>query len=211
MADMMRIVEECGGPDATGAEECISKKVSNYGNTKKDTMVPQMKSAQQDAEKAMAVASGNRFQLWQMKSYAGSYDVDEHVMEQTYEMTCTEAKKCVRDTTRKGGGDIRPPQGRSVGGASMFEIDGAKKDLIVQLPLPLELLTVKQVIVTSFPNDKNSTSDAGMSPWMMPANKPITISIPADLASASGSKTFKIEGQFEQGGLLTVNWKFTQR
>jgi hypothetical protein len=45
--------------------------------------------------------------------------------------------------------------------------------------------------------------------WMMKAQQ-ITVAIPADLRTVTGSKSYPIEGQNQEKGTLTVNWTFTR-
>jgi hypothetical protein len=206
MDDMMRILQECGGEDHPD-EACIERKVQAYGENM--TITPEMKSARQDADTLQTMASGKRFQLWQMESQVGTYQVDEQVTHQVFELTCTQVKKCVRNTVRRGGGSIPSPDGRSLKGASLFEVDDLNKDLVFQLPVPLVLLEAKETVTTSIPDEQGSSTTVPMKPWMLQAAK-LTVTVPADLKSASGSKEYQIGGQWEAGGKLTVSWQLTR-
>ena len=202
MADVMKIVQECHEDEA-----CISKRVSEYGD--KMPVPSDLKETSQDI-KDMARPGMPRFQLWRSKSQSGTYSVGEQVDFQVFELTCTATKVCKRTTTTKGSGPIAdPPGGRSTAGASMFEVDGWKGDIVIMLPVPLAPLATETTVQSSIANDPMK-GGKGFAKPMMTNIKPITVSLPGDKVEASGSQSFKIDGNFEEGGLLTVNWSIKQ-
>ena len=214
--DMMAIAAKCGmsmeGPDVSAAEEkaqeaCMEKAVANYGNNME--MTPEIKSAGADIAAVNKMASATRFQLWQSTSQNGTYSIDENVSKQVFEMTCTETKVCKRVVTVKGGGAIpAPPGGKSLAGASLLEVDSTGRDMVLNLPMPVVPLPVTKAVTTTIIDD-DSTGGAGFAQlW---TNKPITVAIPADLKSLSGTKTVTIAGNQAEGGTLTVNWQFTRK
>ena len=155
-----------------------------------------MRSARDDVASAGKMATAARFQMWKQTSQVGTYRIDEVRNRQVFEMTCTTVKTCKRNETRAGAGSIAPPSGnKSAPGASMIEVDSDGKDLAVMLPLPLALLGYTQTVITSIPeDDSGGTSKQVSSPWMLPATKAMTVAIPGDLKTVSGSKSFKIDG-----------------
>jgi hypothetical protein len=68
---------------------------------------------------------------------SGTYSIDELLHFQVFEMTCNSTNKiCRREETRKGGGPVPAPAGgQSTAGASMLEVNGSKKQLVVSLPV----------------------------------------------------------------------------
>jgi hypothetical protein len=216
--DMMALAAKCGitmdGKDVSAAEEkaqeaCMEKAVANYGNNLE--MTPEIKSAGADIAAVQKTVSATRFQLWRSTAQSGTYSIDETISKQVFEMTCTASKVCKRVVTNKGGGAIpAPPGGKSVAGASMLEVDSTGRDLVVQLPMPLAPLPITKTVSSTIMDDdtKGGPGFAGM--WTAPANKPITVTIPADFKSASGTKTIVVPGNQAEGGTLTVNWKFVR-
>ncbi len=143
-------------------------------------------------------------------SQSGTYSIDETISKQVFEMTCTETKVCKRVVTNKGGGAIPAPPGtKPWRGASMVEVDSTGRDMMLTLPMPLAPLPITKAVTTTIIDD-DAKGGPGVAPlWTMPANKPITVAIPANIKSVSGTKTIAIPGSQAEAGTLTVNWKFT--
>lgn len=203
MADMMKIVEKCGEKN----EACISREVEKYGTGMQVT--PDIKSAQTDVA-AISKAPGARFQLWRSTSQNGTYSINELHHEQVFEMTCTRTgTTCKREETRKGDGVVPPPAGgKSAAGASMLEVDGVGKDIVINLPVPLAPVGYTQTVTTTIPGQKGGVTKLTGLPWTFHTNKPITVTIPGDLRSLSGTQTYKTEGSGADSGTLTVKWRF---
>ena len=211
MNDMMKIMQDCGGADTPAQQACIEKKVSAYANTNRDQLNATRQAVAGDMDTLGKAGKGSRFQLWKLASQWGEYQVNEQVIFQVFEATCTESKKCVRTTVKKGSGGVpSPPGGASVAGASMFEVDGSKKEVVLRLPMPLVPLPLEQTVTSNISGDKIGQSKVTMPPWMSKALTTMTVAIPGDaLRSVSGSKIIDIEGPYEEGGKLTVSWSFT--
>lgn len=210
MNDMMKLMDECGGADTPQQQACIEKKVAEYANTNRDSLNATRKSVQGDAAALSKAATDKRFQLWNLVSQSGQYQFSEQVTSQVFEMTCTKTKKCERIVVRKGGGAIPPPPGgKSPAGSSMFEVDSTAKNAVIRLPMPLAPLQVEQTVTTTIPDETGGKSTVPVPPWMAKAVTPITVPVPTDLASASGTKTLNVAGSYEEGGKLTITWKFT--
>jgi hypothetical protein len=220
MADMMKIAAECEaestekeGPQQGQVNEarnqaCLTRKVSSYGSSMEPTS--DLTSAGADIE-AMGKPTAARFQLWRLVSQTGTYSVDEQLEKQVFEMTCTATKVCKRVELRRGGGAVPAPAGKSVAGASMFEVDAAKKDVMLALPVPLAPLDVTRTVTTSIPGDQGGTSQVVTPPFMLRAAKAMPVAAPGDLPSASGRKSFVVEGPQAEGGTLTVTWKLSRQ
>lgn len=217
MKDMMAITERCereaalpnDRQDEARFEACIGQAITSYQMT--DEQQANAKAAGQLAGNIGAQMSAQRFQLWKLVSQDGQYTIDETYNRQVYEMTCTDVKVCKSSETRRGGGRIPSPPGKAGVGASLLEVDAEKKDMIMMLPMPLAPLTYTRTLTTSIPDEKNEIRDADVMPiqWMMKAQQ-VSVAIPADLRTASGSKTYAIGGENEEKGTLTVNWTFTR-
>ena len=212
--DVMALAAKCGitmdGADVSAAEEkaqeaCMEKAIANYGNNME--MTPEIKSAGADIADIQKTMSGTRYQLWQQTSQSGTYSIDETISKQVFEMTCTESKVCKRVETTKGGGAI-PASGTKVGGVSMVEVDSTGRDMMLTLPMPLAPLPITKAVTTTIIDDDAKGGPGFASLWTMPANKPITVTIPASIKSVSGTKTIAIAGNQAEAGTLTVNWKF---
>jgi hypothetical protein len=195
---MMAIVKQCNED-----EKCISERVSQYANNMgKPTDTKEKQAAISD----LATPGVPRFQLWRSTSQEGSYEINEQSELQVYEMTCTEAKVCKRSVSSKGSGAIpAPPGGRSVAGASMFEVDGWRNDLVLQLPVALQPLPTDTKVDSSIPNDTIKSAKGFAKPLVV-NSKPITVKLKAGQLQSSGTETIKIPGEGIDGGTLTVTW-----
>jgi hypothetical protein len=212
--DVMAMAAKCGitmdGPDVSAAEEkaqeaCMEKAAAAYGNNME--MTPEIKSAGADIAAVNKTMSGTRFQLWRSTSQSGTYSIDETISKQVFEMTCTTTTICKRVVTNKGGGAI--PGGKSAG-ASMIEVDSTGNDMVLQLPMPAAPLPITKTVTTTMIDDDAKGGPTFASLW--PSNsKPITVKIPGDLKTVSGTQTTTIPGDQSESGTLTVNWKFTRQ
>lgn len=203
MNDMMKIVEKCNED-----EDCISREIAAYGNQMDPATI---KTGRQQVDDMTKMATAGRFQLWTSTSEQGTWRIDEEINRQVYEMTCTETRACKSVETRKGSGTTAPPAGtKAAGGASMLEVDSYNKDMMVVLPVPLSKATYTRTLVTNIPDETGGTSELVMPPWMLKAQKPNPVAIPGDLKTVSGTQTYKVDGQQDAGGTITVNWTFTR-
>ena len=215
--DVMDMMAKCGitidGPSVSAAEEkaqeaCMEKAVTEYGNNVE--MTPDIKSAGQDIAAVQKTMSGTRFQLWQSTSQSGTYSIDENISKQVFEMTCTETKVCKREETTKGSGPIPPPPGSKAIAVSMLEVDSNGRDMMFTLPMPLVPLPVNKTVTTTIMDDDATAGPGFARLAALPNNKPLTVAIPADLKSLSGTESFAIKGNQSEAGTLTVNWVFTR-
>ena len=74
---------------------------------------------------------------------------------------------------------------------------------------PANLLSVYALIHAA---ELGGGSAQNMEPaWaMLKAQKPNPVAIPGDLKTVSGTQTYKVDGQQDAGGTITVNWTFTR-
>jgi len=163
----------------------------------------------------IAVASRQdapRYQLWRPLSQRGKYSVHEMYRGQTADPACMDRpnQRCNRQETRKGGGEIPPPPGKTNASTALFEVDSVKKDVFLTLPVPLMPLGYTREVASDFPDEARGTSQGVLT---NPFGKvqPITVAIPGDLRSASGTRTIKLDGQEGESGTLTVKWQFSLR
>jgi hypothetical protein len=92
----------------------------------------------------------------------------------------------------------------------MVEVDSTGHDMVLQLPMPAAPLPITRTVTTTMIDDDAKGGPTFASLW--PSNgKPITVAIPADLKTVSGTQTTTIPGKQAEGGTLTVNWKFTRQ
>ncbi len=202
MADMMKIMEKCGEN-----EDCISKAVAAYGLTMDPSKVNNVK----DEAAALGKQGGPRYQLWKPVSQSGKYSVDEWYRGATADPLCLvkPQQRCHREETRKGGGEVpAPPNGKNVS-VAMFEVDSQKKDILVTLPVPLNVLRYTRTVKSDFPDEASGSSE-GVLTNLLGKLKPMTFAIPADLRSVNGTQSIKLDGAEGEGGTLVVKWQFTQ-
>jgi hypothetical protein len=202
MNDMMKIADKCGDN-----EDCITKAVTEYGMNMEIT--PELASARQD----IAVASkqgGPRYQVWQPVSQSGNYSVDELYRGQTADPLCLQKPKqrCNRQETRKGKGAISPPPGQANASTALLEVDSAKKEIYVTLPVPLTPISYSRAVVSDYPEEERGASE-GVLVNLLREIKPLTATIPADLHAVSGTQSYKQKGVEGEGGTLTVKWQFS--
>jgi hypothetical protein len=199
MGDMMKIVEKCGENEA-----CIEKEIEGYGNSMQ--MTPELASAGKDIDKLSKV-DGPRYQLWSLVSQRGTYAIDEFYSGQSADPLCENKpqKRCRREETRKGAGDLPTPT-KKVAGSAQFEIDAQKKDIVMMLPVAMAPLPCMREVKSDFPNEASGSSQclSGVG-----ATKPIMVTIPGDLKQLSGTEQVKMDGAEGEGGTLTVRWTLT--
>lgn len=198
MGDMMKIYGKCGDNEA-----CITKAVESYGNSME--MTPELKSAGDDI-KELGKTSGPRYQVWKAVSQKGTYFIDEYYKAQTADPLCMEKPKqrCNREETRKGNGEIPSPPGKSGASGAMFEVDAQKKDIVMTLPMTMAPLTYQRDVKSDFPGEAGGNSQG--TTQLGALAKPLTVTIPGDLRSLSGTEQMKIDGAEGEGGTLTVKW-----
>jgi hypothetical protein len=200
MGDMMKIAADCNND-----EKCIEAKLSAYANKMgKPTDVPQKQAAIAD----LARPNAPEYQLWRSTGQSGLYTIREDSTFEVFDLTCPGDKYCKRKVTTKGDGPIPDPPGRSIAGASMFEVDGWKGDLVLQLPVPLQALPTETVVESNIAHDEVK-SGKGFAKPMLVNVEPLTVKFKNDRVEASGTKRIPVEGKFEEGGLLTITWSLT--
>lgn len=198
MSDMLKIAEKCGDNEA-----CIEKAVENYGNNMEIT--PELKSAGDDIQK-LGKTSGPRYQLWKAVSQKGTFFVNEYYKGKTADPACMEkpGQRCNREETRKGSGDIASPPGKANASIAMFEVDAQKKDIVMTLPAPMMPLTYNREVKSDFPGETAGNSQGYVQ--INGSSKPLTITIPGDLKTLSGTEQVKADGTEAEGGTVTIKW-----
>lgn len=199
MSDMVKIDAECKHD-----EKCIEARITAYANGMgKPTDVAEKQAAINE----LAHPNFPEYQLWRSTGQSGTYTIREDSMFEAFDQTCPGDKYCKRKVTTKGNGPIPdPPGGRSVAGASMFEVDGWKNDLVLQIPVALVPLPTERVVESNIAHDEVQ-SGKGFAKPMLVNSEPIKVTLKNDRVEASGQKTIPIEGKFEEGGALTITWK----
>jgi len=207
MADMQKIIDKCGGMEN---EACVTREVASYGMNMKAT--PELKSAKADAV-ALSKLGPARYQMWQLDSQSGTYLIDEVYHKQVFEMTCTNkpGHTCKSEETRKGGGNMSsPPGGKALAGSAVLEFDNVKKDLLINLAIPPAQLGYTKTVVTNIIDDDSGGTKQSVAIGI-PGNSIglVTVNIPTDVHSLSGTQTAQYKGKEGEGGTLTVKWRFT--
>jgi hypothetical protein len=201
VADMMQIADRCGEDEA-----CIEKAIAEYGN-KMD--VKEMQARKEEGQ-AIFKPGTPRYQLWRLTSQNGTYEIDETISRQVFEMTCTRTKVCKRTVTTRGKGAIQPPPGAPVAGTSLLEVDSAKKDMATKMPVPLQPLKVESRVETSIPDDDYKAEQI-LQMRILGRAESLTLAIPGDALQASGTATIKDTGHGAESGTLTVKWTFERQ
>lgn len=196
-ADMMKIAERCGDD-----EGCIEKAITDYAN-KMDVKDMQARKGEADAFKI----DSPRYQLWKVTAQTGTYEIDELVTRQVFEMTCTQVKVCKRTVTRTGKGAVPAPPGRDVESASLLEIDSVGKDIAARMPMPMRELPVKTNVQSNIPDDDYQAT-ASLPMHQFKNADTLTLAITSGQLPASGSKTIRNTGKGAESGTLTVTWNF---
>jgi len=198
VADMMQIAERCGEDEA-----CLEQAIVDYGNK----MDPKEMQARKAEGEAIFKPEAPRYQLWNLKSQSGTYEVDEFTSRQVFELTCTRTQVCKRTVTSRGKGAIPAPPAGSVESASLLEVDSVKKDLSAKMPMPLRELKVESSVQTTIPDDEYKV-DANEAMRMFKKAETLIMAIPGGAFPASGTTTIKSTGHGGESGTLTVKWTF---
>ena len=204
MGDVVRIDEEC-----KHEQKCIEARVSAYANGMgKPKDVAKDVAEKQAAINEVAHPNFPEYQLWRSTAQPGTYSISEDITFERFDLTCPGDKYCKRYVLTKGAGPIPEPAGRSIAGASMFEVDGWKGDVMIQLPMPLQALPTETNVNTNIEHDEVKSGKGFAKPLLVNV-EPIKVKFKADKIEASGQKIIPIEGKFEEGGTLTISWKLT--
>jgi hypothetical protein len=206
MGDIQAIMAKCGEDEA-----CIEKAVTSYGMSQQ--MTPELESAQQDI-KDVAEASkpgAPRYQMWHATAQKGTYTIDEKVHVIDSDPICMEVAgaggRCTIDTTGHGAGDTPvAPTPEGAAGFSAIEVDSVGKTLVIRLPVPFGVLNYSETMTSNHPEKKSGTTTKSMG--FPPEVKPITASLKGSTQDQSGEETIKLAGKAEDGGTLTVRWRF---
>ena len=198
VADMMQIADRCGEDEA-----CVEKALTEYGN---QMDVKEMQARKEEGE-AIFKPGAPRYQLWRLTSQSGSYEIDETITRQVFEMTCTRTKVCKRTVITRGKGAIQPPPGARVEGTSLLEVDSARKDIATKLPVPMHPLKVESKVETSIPDDDYKAEQI-LQMRVLGRAESLTLAIPGNALQASGTATIKDTGHGAESGTLTVKWTF---
>lgn len=199
MGDIQKIMQKCG-EDAACMQREASKMVGGMD-------MNAARAAGQDAA-AAAGGMGSNYQIWQVSTYSGRYTADETYNNALADPDCLKAARaqCVSQTTRKGSG---PAPVNDSPLAVMMEVDGPGKRLQVNLPIAAGNMPITRTVTGKVPDGKTGTfPDQMLFPWTR--IQPVTVAIPDGLDKANGTQKVKIDGEFGEGGTLTISWRFTR-
>lgn len=211
MASAQAIMDKCGDDD-----KCMEREAMKMGQAMAGT--PQMDAhLKAGKETAAALAPGaNRYQAWQGQSQTGSYKIDEKVHVVHADPICIPLPKqrCTRDEVRQGSGALK---NTVKGSPAVIEVDAGKSTLTLVLPAALETLGLTETITTNEPEGTHSTptpkGPQQRQVLFRPADgKPqvptFTVPLSGGWRSQSGVQTYKFSGANEEGGTMTVRWRF---
>lgn len=197
MGDIQKLMAKCGDDEA-----CMERETKLLASLMDKSAV---RSAGEDAA-AAGRAMDNRYQLWRVSTYSGRYNADEVYNAALADPDCLSEPRvqCVSQQKRSGNGPVPTTQTPL---AVMMEVDGPGKRLHIGLPVASGNMPVTRAVTGKLRDGKTGTFAEQLSfPWTR--LKPLMVSIPNGLHEASGTQRLKIDGEFGEGGTLTVNWKF---
>jgi hypothetical protein len=215
MADVQKIMARCGEDEA-----CLTREAQKMGAAMQGT--PQLETMKKGARE-LSAQDGARYQAWRPTAQRGSYAIDEVVHISSPDPICARLpnRRCTRDETRKGAGEIPAPPGTkgnagAAAGFSAVELDAARNTLTVTLPAPLGMLPYTETIVTDEPPGTHDTPTPKgpqakqLAFRVADMGKPFTVPLKGGWRSQSGEQVVKLKGNgFGDDGTLTVRWRFT--
>jgi hypothetical protein len=210
MASAQAIMAKCGDDD-----KCMEREAVKLGQSMAGT--PQTEATlKMGRETAAVLAPGaNRYQAWQGQSQTGNYKIDEklHIVHADPICMTLPRQRCTRDEVRQGAGTLAP----ATGSAALIEIDAGKSTLTLQLPAAAEGLAYTETITTDEPEGTHAVpTPKGPQKRQMVFRQvdgqlqtPIfTVPLSGGWRSQSGVQTRKFSGANEDGGTMTVRWRF---
>jgi hypothetical protein len=204
MADMEKIAAKCGDD-----EGCLEREVGKYANGIQ--MTPELMSTGKEVE-AIGKQGPARYQLWRVVAQSGSYSIDETYNGQSGDPDCEGQpnKRCVRQETRKGGGNLPALTGSKAAGSALTEVDDIKKDMMLSLPMALSAMPNKRVVRSNFPGEKSGSTEmifAGTAE-LADEGRAFSVTLPAGLKTTAGTRTVKMKGVDGESGSWTISWRF---
>lgn len=210
MASAQAIMEKCGDDDA-----CMEREAAKLGQRMAGT--PQMDATLKTGKETAAVLApgANRYQAWAGQSQTGSYKIDEKLHIVHADPICVKLprQRCTRDEVRQGAGTLK----NTKGSAALVEVDAGNSTLTLMLPNAHEALGYTETITTNEPEGTHSTPtpkgpqprQLGFKPVDGKAQVPtFTVPLARGWRSQSGVQTHKFNGANEEGGTMTIRWRF---
>ncbi|MFT7772582.1 hypothetical protein [Roseateles sp.] len=210
MASAQAIMQKCGDD-----EKCMEREAMRLGQSLSGT--PQLDATLKAGKETAAVLApgANRYQAWQGQSQAGNYRIEEklHIVHADPICIPLPKQRCTRDEVRRGAGALA----NTKGSAALVEVDAGKATLTLMLPTAHEVLGYTETITTDEPEGTHSTPTPKGPQQRQLAFKPVegqvqvptfTVPLSGGWRNQSGVQTFKFTGPNEQGGAMTVRWRF---
>lgn len=210
MASAQAIMEKCGDDD-----QCMEREAAKLGQGLTGT--PQMEATLKTGRETAAVLApgANRYQAWAGQSQTGSYKIDEKLHIVHADPICVKLprQRCTRDEVRQGTGTLKSTQGS----AALVEVDAGKSTLTLMLPNAHEALGYTETIATNEPEGTHATPtpkgpqprQIGFKPVDGKAQVPtFTVPLSGGWRNQSGVQTHKFNRAHEEGGTMTVRWRF---
>lgn len=212
MAAVEKIMARCGEDEA-----CIERETMKlgFGMSGSQQTEAQLQTGR-ETTKLMA-KDADRYQIWKATALKGSYQIEESARFVDADPLCMTlpGARCHRSETRSGAGAVpgalpdAARQGNAAGFATV-EIDTGKNMMWVRLPLPLNLLPIKETIVTDMPG---STAPKGPQQRQYDFKalrdiQPFNVALKGGWRNQSGEQTIALNGGAGETGKLRVRWRF---
>jgi len=221
MASVDAIMEKCGED-----EDCITQETMKMGAAMSGT--PQMDTAMKAgaAAKELGKPGASRYQAWRPSAQSGTYRIEETVHISSPDPICVSlpGRRCTRDEVRAGSGNIPlPPDAKknpdAAVGFSSVELDSSNNTLTVLLPVPMFPLPYTETITTDEPEGTHDTATpVGPHQQLLSFrvsakggvthDQPFTVALNGSWRSQAGEQVVPLQGEFGDGGKLTIRWHF---
>lgn len=219
MAEVNKIVARCGKDRA-----CIEQATSQLGFGMAGSAELDKAEAAGRAGVEATRPGAPRYQAWIAKAESGTYSVDDTLRFDYSEMQCAKFARgrCTRTEVRKGSGpvpDLPRPGAKKLAGVGAVEFDTQKNTLALRLPMALGGLPYVATVTSNDPDAKRDPDMpkgpvAGRALFRVTADgkdAPVVLPLSAAGTSQSGEYTVTLPGKGEEGGRLTVRWRFAAR
>ncbi len=218
--DIEKIIAKCGDNEA-----CIAQAAQKMGMQRGPAVSAAVGGAQKELAEATQQGSP-RYQKWNATVLSGTYLIDESAHISVADPICDARprKRCTRDETRKGSGDIAQPSEarknpQAYTGVAAAEFDTVKNTLTVMLPAPLLPQPYTETIATDEPEGTHSVPTPkgpqqrnfffdGMYKDASAPSKWLTVPLKGGRRDQAGEFIVNIKGDYGNGGKLTVRWNF---
>ena len=211
MAEVQKIVARCGNDRA-----CVERATSQLGFGMAGSAELDKAEAAGRAGVEAARPGAPRYQAWLATAENGTYSVDDTLRFAYSEPQCAKfaQSRCVRNEVRKGGGPLPVLPGggaKKLAGVGAVEIDTRRNTLALRLPNALGGLPYTATVTSNDPDARNDPDfpkgpQAQRAMFRVSADgQDAAVVVPL---ARSGEYVVTMPGKGEEGGKLTVRWRF---